>query len=82
MYDGTCLRKTDWRSSGGYVDDLVVKNKFAQQHPQHLAEVFDLLRHQIKLNPAKCTFGITCGHFLGYLWTLLGLPSHTTRNRG
>lgn len=47
MYDGTCLRKTDWRSSGGYVDDLVVKNKFAQQHPQHLAEVFDLLRHQI-----------------------------------
>lgn len=45
-----------------YVDDLVVKIKFAQQHPQHLAEVFSILcDYRIKPNPSKCTFGVTSG---------------------
>lgn len=47
-----------------YVDHLVVKSKYDQQHPQHLVEVFSILRdYWIKLNPFKCTFRITSGRF-------------------
>lgn len=60
-----------------YVDDLVVKSKCAQQHPQHLAGVFTVLRdHQIKLNPTKCTFRVTNGCFLGYLVTQQGIEAN------
>lgn len=65
-----------------YVDDLVVKSKFAQQHPQHLAKVFVVLRdHRIKLNPIKCTFGVTSGYFLGYLVTQRGIEANSDQIR-
>lgn len=65
-----------------YVDDLVVKSKFAQQYPQHLAKVFVVLRdHQIKLNPIKCTFGVTSGYFLGYLVTQQGIEANSDQIR-
>lgn len=65
-----------------YVDDLVVKSKFSQQHPQHLAEVFVVLRdHRIKLNPTKCTFGVTSGHFLGYLVMQRGMEANPDQIR-
>lgn len=65
-----------------YVDNLVVKSKFAQQHPQHLAKVFVVLRdHWIKLNPIKCTFGVTNGYFLGYLVTQWGIEANPDQIR-
>ncbi|XP_074299127.1 uncharacterized protein LOC141630160 [Silene latifolia] len=49
-----------------YIDDMVVKSKQASQHHQHLAETFNTLRkYQMKLNPTKCTFGVSGGKFLG-----------------
>ncbi|XP_017221317.1 uncharacterized protein LOC108198046 [Daucus carota subsp. sativus] len=42
-----------------YVDDMLVKSKEAQDHIQHLAEMFDILRrYRMKLNPQKCVFGV------------------------
>ena len=51
-----------------YVDDLVVKSKKRMEHLQGLRQVFEqLLRYQLKMNPMKCTFGVTSGKFLGFI---------------
>ena len=43
-----------------YVDDLLVKSKKDTDHIGHLAEVFGILRKiWMKLNPAKCAFGVS-----------------------
>jgi len=42
-----------------YVDDMVVKSTKEEYHQNNLNRVFDLLRrHDIKLNPEKCSFGV------------------------
>ncbi|KAL0411422.1 UNVERIFIED_CONTAM: Retrovirus-related Pol polyprotein from transposon opus [Sesamum latifolium] len=45
-----------------YVDDMLVKSRQTDQHLADLAETFSM-----KLNPAKCAFGVRSGKFLGYL---------------
>ena len=51
-----------------YVDDLLVKSREKADHLRHLAEAFDILRKfQMKLNPAKCAFGVSSSKFLGHL---------------
>ncbi|KAL6314404.1 hypothetical protein AAG906_022487 [Vitis piasezkii] len=43
-----------------YIDDIVVKSKTREEHVLHLQEVFHLLRkYDMKLNPAKCAFGVS-----------------------
>ncbi|KAK4389813.1 hypothetical protein Sango_2318300 [Sesamum angolense] len=47
------------------------------QHLADLAETFDILRqYHIKLNPAKCTFGVRSGKFLRFIsrFTECSLP--------
>ncbi|KAI5326857.1 hypothetical protein L3X38_035931 [Prunus dulcis] len=53
-----------------YVDDMLFKAPKRADHIGNLAESFSLL-HQycMKLNPSKCTFGVSSGRFLGYLVT-------------
>ncbi|KAM1356468.1 hypothetical protein ACFX2I_030548 [Malus domestica] len=42
-----------------YIDNIMVKGKHRSNHIGNLAETFDILRkYKIKLNPAKCTFGV------------------------
>ncbi|XP_057770207.1 uncharacterized protein LOC130990022 [Salvia miltiorrhiza] len=51
-----------------YVDDLVVKSKKRNNHLQDLRMVFERLRkHQLKMNPLKCAFGVKSGKFLGFI---------------
>lgn len=51
-----------------YVDDLVVRSGDHQEHREHLAVVFRQLRKkQLKMNPAKCAFGVSLGKFLGFV---------------
>ncbi|CAL9017106.1 unnamed protein product [Prunus brigantina] len=51
-----------------YVDDLVVKTRKREHHLSDLKRVFDRLRkHQLKMNPLKCAFGVTSGKFLGFV---------------
>ena len=53
-----------------YIDDMLVKSLKATDHIQHLQQCFDVLnKYNMKLNPAKCTFGVTSGEFLGYIVT-------------
>ena len=51
-----------------YVDDMLVKSLDEERHLDSLQETFDTLRrHQIKLNPNKCAFGVSSGKFLGFM---------------
>ncbi|KAM1633719.1 hypothetical protein ACFXTN_010737 [Malus domestica] len=45
-----------------YVDDIMVNGKQRSDHIRNLAETFDILRkYKMKLNPTKCTFGVSLG---------------------
>ena len=60
------FRELIGRSMEVYMDDLLVKSKESADHLEHLAEAFGILRRfQIKLNPAKCAFGVSSRKFLG-----------------
>jgi len=60
-----------------YVDDMVVKYPSHLQHSKDLAEVFAALRkHNLKLNPEKCVFGIDDGKFLGFMLTQHGIEAN------
>ncbi|CAL2271134.1 unnamed protein product [Prunus armeniaca] len=60
-----------------YVDDMLVKAPKSADHLKNLAEAFSLLhQYRMKLNPSKCTFGVSSGRFLGYLVTQKGIEAH------
>ena len=43
-----------------YINDMLVKSKQCSDHAAHLQQTFDLLReYDMKLNPLKCTFGVS-----------------------
>ena len=51
-----------------YIDDMLVKSTTVELHIAHLAEAFLILKeYNMKLNPAKCTFGVSAGKFLGFI---------------
>nr|XP_023871640.1 uncharacterized protein LOC111984244 [Quercus suber] len=51
-----------------YVDHMLVKSRKAEQHLDDLKEAFDVLtKYQMRLNPAKCVFGVSSGKFLGFM---------------
>jgi len=42
-----------------YVDDMIAKSKTEEEHLINLWRLFERLRkYQLRLNPAKCTFGV------------------------
>ena len=51
-----------------YIDDMLVKSTTAELHIAHMSEAFQILREYImKLNPAKCAFGVLAEKFLGFI---------------
>ena len=51
-----------------YVDDMLVKSIWEDDHLNNLQETFDTLRtYNMKLNPSKCAFGVITGKFLGFM---------------
>ncbi|KAM5552967.1 hypothetical protein ABKV19_025285, partial [Rosa sericea] len=51
-----------------YIDDVVVKSKQRGDHITDLRKVFERMRlHRLKMNPAKCVFGVQAGDFLGFI---------------
>ena len=59
-----------------YIDDMVVKSKKAEDHVEHLRIAFEILeKYNMKLNPSKCTFGVSSGKFLGYIVTKRGIEA-------
>lgn len=59
-----------------YVDDIVVNSTKAQNHLNDLRETFERVKvHNMRLNPAKCSFGRTWGNFLEFLLTQWGIEA-------
>ncbi|KAM2791423.1 hypothetical protein PS2_003202 [Malus domestica] len=51
-----------------YIDDVVIKSKQRRTHLDDLRQAFLRMRqHNLKMNPAKCAFGVSAGNFLGFL---------------
>ena len=51
-----------------YMDEMLIKSKEVKTHLEDLQETFDALRrYKMKLNPAKCVFGVSLGKFLGFM---------------
>jgi hypothetical protein len=65
------------RNAEAYVDDIVVKTCESHTFIEDLEETFVNLRKvNIKLNPAKCTFGVPSGKLLGFLVSHRGIEAN------
>nr|KYP66464.1 Transposon Ty3-G Gag-Pol polyprotein [Cajanus cajan] len=66
---GTCLEV--------YVDDMVIKSTSVGDHLKDLNTIFEeVRRHHMRLNPAKCTFGVAGGKFLGFMLSKRGIEAN------
>nr|KYP58025.1 Transposon Ty3-I Gag-Pol polyprotein [Cajanus cajan] len=64
-----------------YVDDMVVKTISVEAHAADLAEVFSQIRkHNMRLNPEKCVFGVQGGKFLGFMITNKGIEANKSHH--
>ena len=60
-----------------YIDDMLVKSVKAELQITHLAKAFQVLKgYNMKLNPAKCTFGVSTGKFLGFIVNSQGMEAN------
>jgi hypothetical protein len=60
-----------------YVDDIIVNTPESHTFIEDLEETFTNLRKvNIKLNPAKCAFGIPSGKLLGFLMSHRGIEAN------
>ena len=57
-----------------YVDDMIVKSRDRAYHLAALQRFFERIRRfRLRLNPKKCTFGVTSGKLLGHIISELGI---------
>jgi hypothetical protein len=57
-----------------YLDDLASRSRKHTNHPTHLRLIFKRCRYfRIRLNPNKCSFGVTLGHLLGFIISTTGI---------
>ena len=48
-----------------YVDDMIANSKTEEEHLVNLRKLFERLsKYRLRLNPAKCTFGVKSGKLL------------------
>ena len=60
-----------------YIDDMLVKSTTIELHIAHLAEAFLILKeYNMKLNPAKCAFGVSTENFLGFIVNNRGIEAN------
>ncbi|XP_070007432.1 uncharacterized protein [Nicotiana sylvestris] len=49
-----------------YMDDVIIKSRMQEDHVRDMRKFFERLRkYDLKLNPAKCAFGVPSGKLLG-----------------
>ena len=52
-----------------YIDNMVIKSKVEFEHIDDLGNIFKILRkHKLRLNAAKCSFGVGSRKFL-VIWS-------------
>ena len=61
---------------------MLVKSRREEDHLEDLRETFNTLRsYNMKLNPGKCTFGVTTGKFLGFMVSQRGIEANPDKIR-
>ena len=57
-----------------YVDNMIMKSRDRPDHLTALERFFERIRQfRLRLNPKKCTFGVTSGKLLGYMVSKRGI---------
>nr|XP_025647775.1 uncharacterized protein LOC112742761 [Arachis hypogaea] len=65
-----------------YIDDMLAKTESGEQLTDDLKVIMNTLRkHQMRLNPAKCAFGMEAGKFLGFMITQRGVEANLEKCR-
>ena len=78
-----CFRDLIGQTIEAYVDDIVVKSKWANQVVVDLEQTFMKLRaNNIKLNPEKCVFGVSRGMLLGFIVSEHGIEANPEKILG
>ena len=63
-----------------YMDDMLVKSLDEGKRLNDLQETFDTLRqYNMKLNPSKCTFGVSSRKFLGFMVSHRGIEANPNK---
>jgi hypothetical protein len=69
-----CLGSQIGRNIQVYIDDVVITTRKEESVISDLKETFDNLnRYKLKLNPTKCSFGMSAGQLLGFLVSARGI---------
>jgi hypothetical protein len=59
-----------------YIDDVIITTRKEESLISDLAETFDKLnKYKLKLNPTKCSFGVSTGQLLGFLVSARGIEA-------
>ena len=57
-----------------YVDNMIVKSKDREGHILALRKLFERIRfYKLRLNPKRCTFGVTSRKLLGFIVSQRGI---------
>jgi hypothetical protein len=69
-----CLESQIGQNIQVYIDDVVITTRLEDTLISDLKETFDNLDgYKLKLNPIKCSFGISVGQLLGFLVSTRGI---------
>jgi hypothetical protein len=72
-----CLGSQIGRNIQVYIDDVVITTRKEESLVSDLAETFDNLnRYKLKLNPTKCSFGVSAEQLLGFLVSARGIEAN------
>jgi hypothetical protein len=72
-----CLESQIGRNIQVYIDDVVITTRKEESLISDLAETFDNLnRYKLKLNPRKCSFGVSAGQLLGFPVSTRGIEAN------
>jgi hypothetical protein len=72
-----CIGSQIVRNIQVYINDVVITTRKEEALINDLKETFDNLdRYKLKLNPTKCSFGISAGQLLGFLVSARGIEAN------
>jgi hypothetical protein len=75
-----CLGGQIGRNIQVYIDDVVITTREEESLISDLAETFDnVSRYKLKLNPTKCSFGVSAGQLLGFLVSARGIEANSEK---
>ena len=63
-----------------FIDDMIVKSKDREGHIANLRKFFKRIKeYRLRLNPQKCTFGVTARILLGFLVSDRGIEVDSSK---